>query len=152
MNGKTPQDLYWSGRVPDQVFLPDELLYFRVPGFNEHGNVDAAHIPFPDTSVNRSKYSSPEHLLLVRYPQFIDQKVAQFFVRDIPSSAVSGDKKRTFDIKIVHDPVRPPEELEENYAHSEIQSFDGPARCAKLSRAAEKYVREILGRSMNRAL
>jgi hypothetical protein len=123
-----------------------------VPEFNERGQVDAAHIAFPDTSVNRSKYSSPEHVLLVRHPKFADQKVAKFLVQDIPATTFSGDKKRTFTVKIVHDPVGPPEEPEENYAHCEIRSFEGGMRSVRLPRAAEKFVREILGMAMSRVL
>jgi hypothetical protein len=149
LNAKYPEELLWNGRVPDQNFDPDELLYFRTPEFNESGHVDAVHIRFPDTSVNRGKYSSPQSVLLASIPRFLKHKVAEFKVRDIPANTRSGDG-RVFDISIVHDPVKPPAE-EENYAHSEIRCFDRGVRRQRVSAVAEKYVREILGMAMRRA-
>jgi len=149
LNAEYPEELLWKGRVPDQSFDPEELLYFRTPGFNESGHVDAAHIRFPDTSVNRGKYSSPQSVLFAKIPQFLNYQVAKFQVRDIPANVRSGDA-RVFDISIVHDPVKPPEE-EENYAHSEIRCFHQGVRRSRIPPAAEKYVREIIGMAMKPA-
>ena len=151
MNGRTPEEIHWRDRSPDQAFAPDEVLYYRVPAFNERGQVDAAHIRFPDTSVNRGKYSAPEHLLLANFPKFVEQKVARFVVRDIPPHVSSGDRKRIFGIRLEHDPIRPPQG-EENYAHCEIRCFEDGARRNRIPAAAEKYVREILGMRMAREL
>lgn len=145
-----PQELLWKGRNPDQSFQVDELLYFRTPAFNESGHVDGNWIPFPDTSVNRGKYSSPRSVLFARYPKFLNQKVAEFAVGDIPKSVTTGDG-RIFDIRIEHDPVKPPQELFENYSHCEIRCFQNNTRSTRVSDAAKKFVREVLGAKMKPA-
>jgi hypothetical protein len=151
LNGKNLNDLLWAGREPDPTFLPNEQLFLRVPQFNQNGSVDAAHVRFPDTSVNRGKYSEPEHLLMACGGRFKDDKVAVFYVRDIPNETATGDGRR-IDIRIAHDPVRPPEEAEENYAHSEIRSFENGVRCSSISKPAAKFVRIWMAERMTRAL
>jgi hypothetical protein len=104
-------------------------------------------VPCPDTSVNRGKYSRPEHVLFARFPLYLGQQVAQFQVRDIPAPLVSGTGEQ-FQFAIAHDPVRPPEEANENYAHSEIRAFNAGVRTRKVSPKVQKEFRQILSERM----
>jgi hypothetical protein len=143
-----PSELLWNGRLPDQNFAPDELLYYRVPKFDDRGKVSVQDVaPCPDTSVNRGKYSRPEHVLFARYPLYLRQQVAQFHVSDIPEYLLSGIGERIRFV-IEHDPVRPPEEQYENYSHSEIRAFNGTVRAKKVSPKVQKEFRQIISELM----
>jgi len=148
-----PAELLWNGRQADQHFEPDEPLYFRVPAFVQ-GKVSPQDVtPCPDTSVNRSRYagSRPEHVLFARFPKYLKDEVAQFRVGDIPPMLLTGDNEKiTF--SIVHDPTGPPEEQNENYAHSEIRAFIGGQRTKKISSKIKREYRQILTDAMNREL
>jgi hypothetical protein len=147
-----PPELLWNGRQPDQTFGLDEALYYRVPAFDERGRVSPQDVtPCPDTSVNRSKYSQPEHVLYARFPRFLGHRVVQFRVRDIPPTLVSGDNEQ-LSFLIVHDPVMPPVEENENYAHSEIRAFLNGERTVKITNKVKREYRQILADAMNREL
>lgn len=149
-----PAELLWNGRQATQDFEPDEALYYRVPKFDERGRVSPQDVtPCPDTSVNRSKYQGcrPEHVLYARFPQFLGHRVAQFLVRDIPPVLVSGNNEQVR-FSIVHDPVKPPEEQYENYAHSEIRASIGGQLSTKVSSKVKREYRQILADAMNREL
>jgi hypothetical protein len=145
-----PPELLWNGRSPDQDFQPDELLYYRVPAFDEQGKVSAIDVLCPDTSVNRSKYSRPEHVLYARLPKFLDWKVAEFRVSDIPAIVEHPDPKdaRKFNFRIFHDPIKEPDE---NYAHCEIRAFHDKGRKKRLPSLVEKLFRQILSERMKPA-
>lgn len=143
----------WNGRQADQTFEPDEPLYYRVPTFFQ-GKVSPQDVtPCPDTSVNRSRYagSRPEHVLFARFPQFLKHEVAQFLVRDIPPTLLTGANEQV-NFSIVHDPTGPPEEQNENYAHSEIRAFVGGNRATRISDKVKREYRQILTDAMNREL
>jgi len=143
----------WNGRQADQNFEPDEPLYYRVPAFVE-GKVSPQDVtPCPDTSVNRSLYAGcrPEHVLFARFPRFLTHEVAQFRVSDIPPTLLTGDNQQV-DFSIVHDPVGPPEEQNENYAHCEIRAFAGGQRTTKISSKVKREYRQMLTDAMNREL
>jgi hypothetical protein len=142
-----PRELLWHGRGPDQNFEPDEPLYYRVEKFDGRGKVSVLDVHCPDMSVNRGKYSQPEHVLYAKLPQFLGHRVARFYVRDIPGQVRSGDG-RDFRFAIVHEPIRPPEELDENYAHSEIHAFLGGERKKRVSNLVSKEFRQILSERM----
>lgn len=144
-----PDELLWNGRGVDPVFDPTELLYFRVKSVDERGKVSGIDIPCPDTSVNRGKYSQPEYVLYARLPLYLDYKVMQFLVRDIPTTVISGDG-RPFEFRIVHDPltVKPPEDLDENYAHSEIRVFLKGTRGKNIPEKVRKVFRQTLSERM----
>lgn len=132
-----PDYLYQSDRRPDQEFDDDEELYFRIPPNPEYwreGTPNLTAIRFPDTSVNRQKYSNCEDVL---YPSegsnddYCDFGIGSVTVADIPPPPriVSGDG-REFTFDAVHDPCP------DNYSHSEIRAFcagephkrDGPKK------------------------
>jgi hypothetical protein len=143
----------WNGRQADQSFAPDEPLYYRVPAFVQ-GKVSPQDVtPCPDTSVNRSKYagSRPEHVLFARFPQFLKHESAQFRVGDIPPTLLTGDNEQ-INFSIVHDPTRPPEEQNENYAHCEIRAFIGGQRTSRISSKVKREYRQLLTDAMNREL
>jgi hypothetical protein len=145
-----PAELLWNGRGIDDVFSPEEFLYYRVQDFNELGKVNVSEVRFPDTSVNRGKYSSPEHVLFAQWPRFVNSKVAQMQVKDIPANKRSGDGTQ-FDVKVVHNPVKPPEEEDENYAHSEICCFVGTQKRKNVPDLVRKFVRQKIADSMRPA-
>jgi len=148
--------LLWNDRLPDQLFDTTELLYFRVEKFDELGKVSPFDIRCPDTSVNRQKYSEPGHVLCAKFPKFVGHKVAQLQVCDIPSPIVHPEPKdgREFQFKVVHVPVRPPVEPDENYAHCEIQAFHKQQRWGKpkMPGLIDKIFRQKLAEVMKPAV
>jgi hypothetical protein len=141
-------ELRWSGRTPDQNFAPDELLYYRVEKFIENGRVNGVVIRCPDTSVNRGKYSRPEHLLYAQHPKFMKWKAAQFQVRDVPPTLRNPNDGNEFAFNIEHDPTLIPEE---NYAHSEVRAYRDGQRRKNLPRVVESQLRHILAEAMQPA-
>ncbi len=132
-----PDSLYQKDRCPDQQFKNEEELYFRIPpdpDYWREESPDLSAIRFPNTSVNRQKYSACEDVL---YPpidsqqDFCDFAIGSVTVADIPPppAIISGDG-REFEFKAFHDP------LPDNYSHSEIRAFcegkphsrDGPKK------------------------
>jgi hypothetical protein len=139
-----PADLLWNGRAPDQNFDLDELLFYRVPEVDDIGKIGSIDVIFcPNTSVNRGKYSKPVYSLYARMPKFLDWRVMEFRVGDIPDELEHPDKRR-FQFRIAHDPVKPPEELDENYAHAEIRAWHKDERPKRLPGLVEKEYRQIL--------
>lgn len=138
-----PAELRWNGRVADQSFEADESLYYRVPQLDGRGRVSGVDIRCPDTSVNRGKYSRPEYLLW----KWVDHGVVEFLVGDIPTPILSSDGQG-FDFKIVHDPVKPPEEPYENFAHSEIRAFRDSDRRLTMPKLVKKEFRQALSDRM----
>ena len=119
-----PDHLYQKDRVPTQDFPDNEELYLRIPPdpqFWDGDEPDLSAIPFPNTSVNRQKYSSCDDVL---YPpeesgrDFCDFGIGSVTVADVPPppEITSGDG-REFTFKTFHDPCP------DNYAHSEIRAF-----------------------------
>jgi hypothetical protein len=121
-------ELLWRGRQIDQSFDLAELLFYRVKGFDPQGLVNVDDILFPNTSVNRGKFSRPEHALCLRYPAFADWKVAQFKVSEIPGDIIEPVNDTVFTFRIFHDPTLKTEKEDENYAHSEVRVFVGEVR------------------------
>ena len=79
-------------------------------------NVHPACIRAPVQSVNRSKYSKPEWVLLARYPQFLHWGYGSFKVSDIPES-ITSEFGITHFFKVEHVP------LDDNYSHSEVRAY-----------------------------
>ncbi len=106
--------------VPDQVFLPDELLFRRIRPGAETVSTDTGKHPafneicFPRFSLNRGKYSSPEDVLKPDHPGW---GIFQFAVGDIPDKLYCESSKFTYTFPLFHDPIQ------DNFAHSEIHSF-----------------------------
>jgi hypothetical protein len=98
-------------------------------------------------SVNRGKYSRPEHVLCARFPAYLSHQVAQFKVTDIPPTLTSGTGGM-FTFAIVHDPVGPPQEPNENYAHSEIRAFVAGVRNDRVPSKVKKEFRQIVSELM----
>jgi hypothetical protein len=100
----------------DPHFEPNEALYRRIqPGSYPVTEATIQKlIVFPDCSVNRSKYSQPEDVLK---PDYLHWGILEFLVKDVPTILQEGESSSSF--LVVHCP------LEDNYAHSEIQSYKG---------------------------
>jgi hypothetical protein len=98
----------------DAIFTPEEMLYRRIePNALPISQVTMIRIiPFPDCSVNRSKYSQPQDVLL---PDYLNWGVLGFAVQYVPKELSASESYSRFDV--VHCP------LSDNYAHSEIRSY-----------------------------
>lgn len=119
-----PNHLYQKDRKPTQDFADSEELYLRIPPdprYWDGDDPDLSAVRFPNTSVNRQKYSCCEDVL---YPpegsqqDFCDYGIGSVTVGDVPPppKITSGDG-REFTFKTFHDPCP------DNYAHSEIRAF-----------------------------
>jgi hypothetical protein len=140
-----PERLYRRGRPADQDFELTEELYYRCAGsWVEADPVQAgvwrlksSFIRFPEFSVNRQKYSQPEDVLL---PTYGDWGVAAFTVGDVPSS-VTSPGQTVVDFRVVHVPE------EDNFSHSEVQSFKSNQRVptsSKIPDAVKSVFRQRL--------
>ena len=122
MSVEISDEMRRKGRNPDPVFLSEEDLYIR---FNSvvGGKVSMSSIRCGDQSVNRSKYSRPEWVLLARYPKYINWGFGSFKVGEIPE-VVTLPAAKPVEFRIVHEPE------EENYSHSVIYRWKsgGPHR------------------------
>jgi hypothetical protein len=132
-----PERLLRRGRVVDEHFDSSERLYHRcqLQHINS-GRLLPQAIRFPNFSVNRSKYSQPEDVLL---PCYRDWKIAAFEVIDIPEPQ-STDKNTEYSWRVKHDP------LDTNYAHSEVRTFKNSVydENLKVPTTIKKQFRQIL--------
>jgi hypothetical protein len=141
-NPDRPERMFRSGRPVDQVFSPDENLYFR---YKDNETVDGRIIPvgirFPDFSVNRSKYSEPEDVLI---PSYAEYGILTFKVKDIPAPERTNETT-LYEWKAVHEP------LDDNYSHSEVQTFKNGMYTKKLDvpKTLKKKFRVILSERMS---
>ena len=110
-----PQEMFRNGRPIDSVFSPDEELYIRFDR-TDGKNVDPGCIRAPVQSVNRSKYSKAEWVVLANYPKFLNWGYGSFKVCDVPES-ITSEYGITHFIKVEHDP------LDDNYSHSELKAY-----------------------------
>jgi hypothetical protein len=116
-----PQRLLPKGRPIDTVFDPGEHLYRRLRALDvdPDGRIEPTSLESPDFSVNRSKYSEPEDVILP-HPSC---GIASFTVVDVPEPFRSAENIEYL-FSLEHDP------LEDNYAHSEIRSYKNRQRLA----------------------
>lgn len=135
-----PERMLRNGRPEDQVFEQDELLYRRYVQEHWHDNfLVQAHFNFPETSVNREKYSQPEDALFSANRHFDGWGVLEFAVRSIPAQ-LEDDQGVRYACFPRHVP------LEENYSHSEIwcERENDRGHPAKPSAITRKKFRAIL--------
>jgi len=144
-----PRELLWNGRQPDQNFEADELLFYRAKALDERGKVGSVDVMCPNTSVNRGKYSKPVHVLYAKLPRFLNWHVLEFHVGDIPAELQHPDGRK-FQFVVVHDPVKPPIEPDENYAHSEVRALQNQQSCKRLPGLVDKQIRQFLADRMER--
>ncbi len=116
-----PDEMLWRGRELDNDFPLNEDLYIRFENVTGQ-NADVASIRCPDQSVNRSRYSRPEWVLL---PSCLNWGYGSCKVRDIPPAIVRPEGA-SYEFRIRHDP----EEL--NYSHSEIRAYRNEIRIKKI--------------------
>lgn len=135
-----PQGMFRNGRPIDPIFLPDEALYIRFDKINNE-IVDPACIRAPVQSVNRSKYSKPEWVLLAKYPQFLRWGYGSFKVSDIPES-ITSESGVTHNFKVEHEP------LEDNYSHSEVRSYKNGELVKSKNNAIRLKYRVILSQKI----
>lgn len=141
-NPDRPERMYRAGRPVDPDFSPEENLYFRYKEMETvEGRVIPTGIRFPDFSVNRSKYSEPEDVLI---PCYEDYGILTFKVKDIPP-AERTNETTLYEWKAVHEPT------EDNYSHSEVQTFKNGMYAKKLDvpKTLKKKFRVILSERMS---
>jgi hypothetical protein len=103
--------------VPE--FGADERLYLRYEADHwVQGELTSAGIRFPDTSVNRSRFSEPEDVLFSEQGRYNRHGVVFFPVSDIPVRIALDppNNGNPYLFRIDHKP------LDDNYSHSEIRS------------------------------
>ena len=148
-SSERPDYLYQKDRGPKHDFADDEELYVRIHPDHWHGDMpDLTAVRFPNTSVNRQKYSACQDVL---YPpegsnkDFCDYGIGSVTVADIPPPRVSCVDGREFTFKAFHDPSP------DNYSHSEIRAFcDGKPHNKKSPARVKTYYRMHLRSRMQR--
>jgi hypothetical protein len=135
-----PHEMFRNGRPIDPNFLPDEELYIRFDRIDGE-NVDPACIKAPVQSVNRSKYSRAEWVLLARYPQFLDWGYGSFKVSDIPES-ITSEFNITHFYTVEHAP------LDDNYSHSEVRAYKNGELVRRKNDAIRLKYRVILSQKI----
>ena len=146
-----PDRFLVNGRETDNVFAPDEHLFFRFnpTHFSDDMRLPVAAIRFPDFSVNREKFSQPSDVLV---PKWIDWGIAQVKVESVPKAleCEANKKMRTIFFRVEHDPIDKnhrayEKQMFENYAHSEIRAFEnGKHLEKKLPESIKKRFRMML--------
>ena len=134
-----PDEMKRQGRPVDPHFDADEALYIRFQHLSGQ-YIEAADLRCPDQSVNRSRYSKAEWVLL---PIYAAWGIASLKVQDIPLQVMGGGCAQSF-FKVEHDPQ------EDNYAHSEIRAFGDSThlhRQSKTSHTVKLQFRTILSQS-----
>ena len=136
-----PPGMYRNGRL-EQALDDGEAFFCRIdPEWIEpDGGVAPAHIPCPDLSSNRSKFSEPFYVL---YPRERFEKFAVFSFdrvsapRSVASDEPGGGAPVLYDVITVHDPE------EDNYGHCETRFYRGSERMKpnKVSKGAKKVFR-----------
>ncbi len=129
--------MYRAGRPVDPDFADDELLYNRCRAVHvAEQRLLPEGIKFPDWSVNRSKYSEPDDVLL---PSYSDWGIVEFKVDSVPKKLISPGEV-VFEFKVEHDPV------EDNYSHSEVRTYKGGVHNKKIdpNTAVKKQFRQML--------
>ncbi|MBF0510554.1 MAG: hypothetical protein HQK57_16745 [Deltaproteobacteria bacterium] len=107
-----PYELFRRGRPVDHLIDPEEELYIRFEEVTK-GFVELGCIKCPDQSVNRSKYSRPEHVLL---PNFFNLGYGSIKSSDIHEVVETPPGEPRY-FRSEHDP------LEDNYSHAEIRAY-----------------------------
>ena len=130
-----PKRLIQGNREIDDYFSPEEKLYIRCLSdhVTKNGRVLDQGFRFPNFSCNREKYGELEDVL---FPVYLDWGVATYQFRQVPSTLLSGDQKRTFDIRVKHDP------LEHNYPHCEVRAFEDRVKLDNVPKAVKKQFRQ----------
>jgi hypothetical protein len=124
-------------RPVDSHFESSETLYYRCRA--EHISGDRLlpqAIRFPDFSVNRSKYSEPEDVLV---PTYLNWGVSAFHVSDLPL-AQQTDAQTVYSWQVIHDP------LEDNYSHSEVRTDKNGqySKTLDVPKTMKKFFRQVL--------
>ena len=113
---------------PDATFLPDEELYLRLnpdnfpPNYATGGVIPLHEVRFPAFSVNRSKYSQPEHVLQPYWPTW---GIAAFFVADVPGPLNHPEEAIEYSFHVEHVPEP------DNDAHSEVRMTTNPSEAGQ---------------------
>ena len=132
-----PERMFRRNRPIDENFDLEEELYYRCQAQHvDEQRLLPGAIRFPNFSVNRSKYSEPEDVLI---PSYQDWGIATFRVGNLPEPELTDDTTE-YEWRVVHDP------LEDNYAHSEVRTFKNSvySENLKVPSTIKKKFRQIL--------
>lgn len=116
-----PEAMYRNGRDPVQWFAPEENLFQRINSedLDESGRLLPTAFRVPCQSVNRAKFSEPEWVLI---PTFEKLGIVAYAVKDVPlripvEQQTAKQKASDYVFRVKHVPQ------DDNYSHSEVQSF-----------------------------
>ncbi|MBW4444358.1 MAG: hypothetical protein KME10_24695 [Plectolyngbya sp. WJT66-NPBG17] len=129
--------MYRAGRHVDPEFEDDELLYNRCQALHvAEQRLLPTGIKFPDWSVNRSKYSEPDDVLI---PTYLDWGIVEFQVDSVPKKLESLGNV-VFEFKVEHDPV------DDNYSHSEVRTYKEGIhhKNVEVNKTVKKQFRQML--------
>lgn len=136
-----PERMLRRGRDVDPNFQADESLYLRCTKAAVHGDrllPQSIPMRLPAFSVNRSKYSERDDVLLPDWP---DHGIAVFAVGDVPTPLISPPPGGVrYDFKVEHVPE------ERSYGHSEVKAYKGPTFDPHLdiNKTVKKQFRQVL--------
>jgi hypothetical protein len=134
--GEVPERLRRGGRPLDPDLLGECCFMRCQPEYIDGERLASAGIRFPDTSVNRCKYSEPGDALGTK----LEWGFVRFRASDVPTS-VEGENNARVDFSIVHVPI------DENYSHCEIRAFKGGVHVKKgdkIPDTVKKIFRQLL--------
>jgi hypothetical protein len=130
--------MFRKDRPVDIEFDPSEDLYYRCRVEHVAGDrLLPQAIRFPDFSVNRSKYSEPEDVLI---PAYSNWGISAFKVGDLPPEQQTDSTTPVYSWQVVHDPI------EDNYSHSEVRSYKNGtySKTLDVPKTMKKFFRQVL--------
>jgi hypothetical protein len=138
MQAQLPDEMLRKGRPPNSNFSPTEKLYIRFYALNERGKVNPSCIRCNGQSVNRSRYSKPEWVLLPCYQKW---GYGSFQVRDIPDDIISGNGV-PIEFRVQHEPE------DKNYSHSVIYPYKLNVRYVNVKKGPKLQFRTRLSQKI----
>jgi len=89
-------------------------------------------------------------VLYARLPQFLNWHVMEIRVDQIPPEVTNPNDGTVFQFHVFHDPVKPPDEPDENYAHTEVRASADQTPRKRLPSIVEKMIRQLLADRMEK--
>lgn len=129
-----PERMWQKGRPVDSHFEPTEALYYRCNPEHVINDGQALAVPgvkFPNTSMNRGKYSEPEDVLIPPVdkplPGIELMRIAVLTVQAVSFEISLQPPAKSCAFRVEHVP------LYGNYSHSEVRAYKDGKREEKMS-------------------
>ena len=127
-----------NGRPVDNDFPDEERLFFRIEEavLADGEKIPPSAVPFPNTSMNRERYSLPEDVLLGKQG-FLVYGTAVAQVRINHQTTSDRGASTYYRLCPIHVP------LEDNYSHTELRVFknDERSHAPNLTRNVKRHFR-----------